>query len=410
MVSQSKRPPGLAAPVPGDEARAAVVRPGVVCALLTTTTLIGFTTNTMVAPLLLDLAAAFDVSVAVAGQLAAATSLLWAIGSPIGGLIVDRYGRRPLLIGAVMLTALATGLGALAPSFGFLFAARMLSGVAGTVLGPSVLTTAGEVFPAGRRGTYLGWVMSGFSLALVVGAPAMAFVGGLCGWRWSFATMAVLLGLLAGAHALFLPRLPRSGSASQGALGSYRIVLGNPQAVRLLAFNTCERISYATVTIYFASFLMLSYAMSTAAIAPVLPFVALGGLLGTWLGGRLADRLPPPALLIACQLAAGIVALPLMVFAPGLALSVALGAAFGLLNAGSRAPMMALAAQVTTPARGTLMGLVAMTNHAGLVLGTLIGGACIALVGFPALSALCGLSAFAAALFALAFRRRGSTG
>ena len=51
-----------------------------------------FTVFGMLALLLVELAAEFQTSVAVAGQLAAATSITWAITAPLVGTLSDTYG------------------------------------------------------------------------------------------------------------------------------------------------------------------------------------------------------------------------------------------------------------------------------------------------------------------------------
>ena len=65
-----------------------------------------FTVFGMLAPLLVELAAEFQTSVAVAGQLAAATSIAWAIAAPLVGPWSDTYGRRLVVLTGLMLMAL----------------------------------------------------------------------------------------------------------------------------------------------------------------------------------------------------------------------------------------------------------------------------------------------------------------
>jgi nitrate/nitrite transporter NarK len=60
----------------------------------------------MMAPLLVDLAQAFQTSVGVVGQLAAATALTWGLIAPLAGPVADAYGRRRLLLTGLLLMAL----------------------------------------------------------------------------------------------------------------------------------------------------------------------------------------------------------------------------------------------------------------------------------------------------------------
>ncbi len=59
----------------------------------------------MLGPLLVALAHEFQTSVAVAGQLAAATAITWGITAPLVGPISDVYGRRLMLLTGLLLMA-----------------------------------------------------------------------------------------------------------------------------------------------------------------------------------------------------------------------------------------------------------------------------------------------------------------
>jgi hypothetical protein len=62
----------------------------------------------MLGPLLVALAHEFQTSVAVAGQLAAATAITWGITAPLVGPVSDVYGRRPMLLTGLLLMAAGT--------------------------------------------------------------------------------------------------------------------------------------------------------------------------------------------------------------------------------------------------------------------------------------------------------------
>ena len=62
----------------------------------------------MLGPLLVDLAKEFRTSVAVTGQLTAATSFTWALTALVAGALSDTYGRRLITLLSLILMAAFT--------------------------------------------------------------------------------------------------------------------------------------------------------------------------------------------------------------------------------------------------------------------------------------------------------------
>ena len=117
----------------------------------------------MLGPLLVALAHAFQTSVAIVGQLAAATAIAWGITAPLAGPVSDAYGRRRILLIGLMLMALGTLGCVLAWNYRALLTCRLLTGVGAATLTPTSIAAIAEVLPPTGRGKAIGWVLSATS-------------------------------------------------------------------------------------------------------------------------------------------------------------------------------------------------------------------------------------------------------
>jgi predicted MFS family arabinose efflux permease len=146
--------------------------------------------------------------------------------------------------------------------------------------------------------------------------------------------------------------------------------------------------------LFLPPYLMLSYGLGTAEVAPALALIAIGTIAGNSLGGWIGDRFAGPraTIFVCAQIIAGRVGLVLFGVAPGLVVSVALGALFGMSNASSRPAFLALGSELSPRYRGALLGLLSLTNQGGTVLGSSLGGLAIGLgrYGTLALLTVCG--------------------
>jgi len=369
----------------------------------------GFATCvTMLGPLLVDLSRDLDVSLGQAGLLAAAMAVTWALAAPFAGVLSDRFGRRPLIVMALLgLGAVTLGAG-LASSFGVLLVMRTLAGVFGG-FGPAVvIAAAGDLFPPARRGMAMGWANLGFSMAALVGVPSIGAIGGTLGWRWAF----VATGLMVIAVGVLIrltfpsPRLRHDGHAATDDATTYREAFRVPGLWSILLANVFERALFNLAVLYLPSFLMLSYGLDAVAVAPILVLMAIGSIVGTLGGGWLGDRLSKATIFVVAQAAAASIALVLFTQAPGLAISAAGGALFTLVNASSRPALLALSTELSTRYRGAILGVFSVTNQAGIVLGSSAGGLAIGLGGYGALAVTMAVDGMLASGLALPLLRR----
>lgn len=137
------------------------------------------------------------VSPQVGSLLLTAYFLPYALGLVPGGRFVDRYGSRRVALWGLGLFAVASVIGAVAPSFGVLVASRVVQGLAAGLASPAALAGAVAPFPLDGRGRALG-VHGGLSGVAHLFGPAL---GGLLtvwfGWRanwWVLVPVALLCG------------------------------------------------------------------------------------------------------------------------------------------------------------------------------------------------------------------------
>src|SRR5437867_2611641 len=206
------------------------------------------TSVTMIGPLLVDVARDLRLPLGQASVLAVVSAIPQALSSPFAGLLADRFGRRPMIVLSLAGSGLLALVAAIAPSFATLVVIRFVAGLVNSVAPTSTLAALGDLCRGQRLSRAMGWFNVGFSFAAIAGVPAMSAIGGAFGWRWAFATMGVLLLLLALAVLRWFPDAPpRASTASVPATyrALFRARLFLPLAVALatlLAFaNSASR-------------------------------------------------------------------------------------------------------------------------------------------------------------------------
>ncbi|MEO8628635.1 MAG: MFS transporter, partial [Betaproteobacteria bacterium] len=149
--------------------------------------------------------------------------------------------------------------------------------------------------------------------------------------------------------------------------------------------------------------LQRAYGLSFAPLALALCIVALGNLVGNVFGGRIADRARSRGAVFAGALIlTAALAIPTLMWQPGIAISVALGFAYSFVNALGRPSLMATLSDVPSDLRGALFGLNVTMASIGWLLAGSLGGWLIAAAGFVGVGAFCGVIAVLGASLALA--------
>jgi len=303
----------------------------------------------------------------------------------LGGILIDRIGRRRVTILGFLLAGVAVLGYALASTVGEFIAIRAAHGVAGGILVTAVFAVAGDRTRAGRAGRSFGRFGALIGAAWVIGPAAAGAVRQTSGTDVVFQMIAALLLLGAIIVALFVHDVPRDDAADptagDDAVGED---VSRGRAMRELAARPAVRRALVATVAWLASVGILAAFLPETAEALGAPASAVGGLFTAYavmaglmmlspLSGRVdrngADTMIATGLaIIALSLVAMIAARDLTTLVLASAL---FGTGYGLIFP---AVTGAISLAATTRTRGRAFGLFNAAFSAGLALGAPLAG------------------------------------
>jgi DHA1 family inner membrane transport protein len=245
------------------------------------------TTEFVTMGLLPDIATGIGVDIPSGGHLISAYALGVVIGAPVLAALGTRLPRKGLLLGLVTMFVGGNVLTAVSSGYASLLLARFVAGLPhGAYFGVASLVAASLVRP-GLRGRAVSSVMLGLAVANLAGVPAATWLGQQLGWRSAYwaVVVAALLTFVA-----VLTVVPASPGRPEATIRSELGALRRPQVLLTLTVAVVGFGGMFAVYSYIAPVVTDVTGMPRGLIPLVLLAYGVGGVVGTVLGGRLADR------------------------------------------------------------------------------------------------------------------------
>jgi DHA1 family inner membrane transport protein len=270
------------------------------------------TTEFVIVGLLPMLAASFAITVPQAGLLVTLFAFTVALFGPLLTVAVARIERRALFVGIMVLFTGADGLAAAAPNLTVMVLARLIPALALPVFWSVASATAAQLVPPERAGRAMAAVFTGVTVATVIGVPVGTLIAAVAGWRMTFAAIAALCGATA---VLMVVLFPRVVPAAAGSLRSQAAILKRGKILAYLALSAVIFTAMFAGYTYLADFLSQVTGFGGTTVGWILMGFGGVGVLGNWAAGRIVDRGP----LFATILATGLLTVTTAVAAPAAA-------------------------------------------------------------------------------------------
>jgi MFS transporter, DHA1 family, multidrug resistance protein len=215
-------------------------------------------------------------------------------GQIVYGPASDRYGRKPVLMTALLVFCAATLACAIAPGIEALIAAQTLQGFGASgaiVLARAIIRDLYEGARAGRELSIMAMIMG---LAPIIGPMIGGAVQTVLGWRADFAFILAAGAVAATLSWRLLPetrRAPTAPLSFGNVLRSYRLLLGHRgflANVALVAISFCGLFAWISASPFVLQDL---YGLSAFSYGLAFGLAAVGFMLGTSLAATIVVRL-----------------------------------------------------------------------------------------------------------------------
>lgn len=287
------------------------------------------------------------------------------VGAPTIAAAAARWPRKQLLLMLVAAFTLGTIASALLPSFELVLVARFISALPhGAYFGIASLVAASLMGP-GKRARGVALVLSGLTIANVIGVPAITWLGQVAGWRVAYLAVAVIFALTFVAVMAAVPWQPGDARAT---MKRELAAFGRAQVWFAVGIGAIGFGGLFAVYSYVAPLATEVTGLPEDVVPLVLVATGLGMTVGNLIGGRLADW----SVRRSMYLFFGIMALALVQL--GLTVSNPVGLFVGVFLIGGAASALSptIQARLMDVARDS-QSLAAALNHSALNIGNSLG-------------------------------------
>jgi len=228
-----------------------------------------------------------DTANAQAGWLISAYALGVVVGAPTIAAAAARWPRKQLLLALLAAFTVATLASALLPSFGLVLVARFVAALPhGAYFGIASLVAA-ELMGPGKRARGVAIVLSGLTIANVIGVPSITWLGQVAGWRVAYVAVAALF---AATFVAVIVAVPFQSGNPGATMRSELRAFGRLQVWLALSIGAVGFGGLFAVYTYVAPLVIEITGLPAMAVPLVLVVVGLGMTVGNLVGGALADR------------------------------------------------------------------------------------------------------------------------
>ncbi len=321
----------------------------------------------MVPGALNDISHDLQISVAQAGLLITAGSVLMCLSAPIFATVLAKHDRRKLLTWVMLWYGATHALCIVMPSFDGILWIRVFAMIAPAIFTPQAAACIGKMASPDRRGRAITFVFLGWSVASVLGMPTAAWMGEVYGWRVVFGTLSVLSVI----SAIWVYQvLPKGLHPPVMSLAAWRQTFASKPLMFTVLVTIVSASGQFVLTAYFAPYFKQTLSTTPAELSLLFGWFGACGLMGNMLVSRYIDRIGPASAVNICLLLMS-VSLLLWGFGTSLALAALILTPWGLgmfaTNSAQQARLIHLAPELAS-------GSVAL-NTSAIYLGQAIGSA-----------------------------------
>ena len=220
----------------------------------------------------------------------------YAVLSPFGGYIADRFSKRYVIGGSLLVWSMVTWWTGHVTTFHELMAARALMGISEAFYIPAALALISEYHLGPTRSRAVGLHQAGIYVGQILGG----FAGYMAdspdhGWRWMFSTCG-MIGVIYAIPFIAAMRdpvrnAPTAAETAAAKTGVIRGLLGNRNFLLLVAYFTLPAIAGWVVRDWMPEILREKFSLGQgkAGVSAIL-YVQIASIVGVLIGGALADR------------------------------------------------------------------------------------------------------------------------
>ncbi|MEU3839304.1 Cmx/CmrA family chloramphenicol efflux MFS transporter [Streptomyces sp. NPDC028635] len=245
------------------------------------------TSEFMLSGLLPPIAQDMHVSIPRAGLLISAFAIGMVVGAPLLAVATLRLPRKTTLVALISLFGLGQVAGALAPNYAVLFASRVVSALACAGFWAVGAAVAIAMVPIGARARAMAVMIGGLSIANVLGVPAGAFLGEHLGWRSAFWAVAAASAIALAGVVTRIPHIPLPENRPR--LKRELVIYRDRQVLLSVLITALAAGGVFCAFSYLAPLLTDVSGLDAGWVSAVLALFGIGALIGTYIGGRVAD-------------------------------------------------------------------------------------------------------------------------